>query len=92
MGSNKMPKILYYRESAIQSVISDTWSFVVLGGVFALNHFYMGNNGAVYFILTILWLFYLVGKASSKRVAFTDKEELRNYLNETLFTEKDKKL
>jgi len=77
-----MKEIIYFRESALQSVISDTGTLVMFAAAMALNHFYLGDS-AVWAVLLFVGILFTIGSEGSKRRKdFTSKEELLNYLKD----------
>ena len=73
-------EIIIYKESLIQSIIADIFSFSILIGSFAINHFYIGSKFLAG-ILLILWLIFIIGKASNRKNTFTNKQKAVDFLN-----------
>ena len=76
-----MDKIIFYRESLAQSVWADIVSFVMIVAVLGVNHFVMGDNKITYFIWITLFFVSVSVRSNTKRMIFTDKEKLIEYVN-----------
>lgn len=73
-------KIIIYRESFIQSLLSDISTFGVLVGSFAVNHYFIGSKFLGGFIF-IVFLFFVIGKTSARKNTFTDKQKAIDFIN-----------
>lgn len=71
---------LYYRESAIQSIISDVFVFVMIVGAMAMNHFYLGDNAVWAVLLFFLAMMVITSRGNKRRKDFTSKKALLEYL------------
>ncbi len=76
-----MKEIVYFRESAWQSIVADFVTFLFLGVLFAFNHFYMGDSKVAGFVFFLVFILFALGKVSGKKKVFTSKEELKKYLD-----------
>jgi hypothetical protein len=75
-----MKEIIYYRESAIQSIIADTYTFTFLVVLFAFNHFYLNDSKVVAIVFFIIFILFAFAKASAKKNVFTSKEALLDHV------------
>lgn len=75
------PKIILYRESFVQSVLSDCFTFGVLAGLLVLNQFVLDGNKFSGFIFILIGLITLASKVSNKKRTFTSKKELQNFVD-----------
>jgi len=69
MDKSKVPKLIYVRESAIQSIISDVISFGIPALLAYLNYAYLGN--AVTYQILICFVFFISACAGGKKKAAT---------------------
>lgn len=69
------PKIIYVRESAVQSIIADLFSFGTLAGVTTINFAYWGGRWYTTLFIFLLWLVFIGGRASQKQTRFNTVEE-----------------
>jgi hypothetical protein len=70
------PKIIYFRESLLQSVLADTYSMAVLVLVYWINYHFIGNSHWLSAVLLVLFFIFLVGKGSGKKRVYYDKQKL----------------
>lgn len=77
-------KIIYYRESAIQSIIADFFTFLFLGLLFAFNYIYLNDGKVAAFFFFLVFVMYTLSKAKSRQCTFTDKATLQKHIDETL--------
>lgn len=75
----KETEIIYFRESALQSFLSDLFSFSFLIGSFALNHYFIGSR-LLSGVLLIMFLMTVYSKAMEKAKRFTSYKEMLDYL------------
>jgi hypothetical protein len=78
------PVIIFFRESVLQSVISDICTFVIILVSLYIGDKYMGGGGFVMFFLWIMALLAIMTKGNTKKITFTSKEALIKYINETI--------
>jgi hypothetical protein len=72
-------KVIYFRESFLQSAASDVWTLGIIVCSLWFSHEFVGSNfldGVLVFLLA-LWV---LGRGTRKGSVFTDPEELRNHL------------
>lgn len=74
------PTVIYYRESLLQSVIADIFTFGTMVGLFFANRYYFGNTAWFGAILTIMAILYLGSKRSKQY--FNTFDEAITYLQE----------
>lgn len=77
-------EVIYFRESAIQSIVADVGMFGTLVGAFWVNYQFIGSSKLVATIILIMWFISIVSRANAKKVTFTNKESLLKHINETL--------
>lgn len=78
-----MKEIILYRESLIQSIISDAVSLGAMGFLLFANHRWFGDHSAVGIFLAISAFLFTCGKLAIKKRTFTSKEALLKHI-ETL--------
>lgn len=82
MEDKKVKEIIYFRESALQSIVSDTFMFGGILGLLYFNHEVLSGSWVVdsIFILTMFFIAY--GRAKNKNYhRFTNWEELKEFVN-----------
>lgn len=80
-NEDKKEKVyIFYRESLIQSVLSDTYSFGMILFVLWINYILLGNNGFTTVFFLILWFIWLLSKGYAKRKVFNSKKDLQKFL------------
>lgn len=77
--SKKEVEIYYFRESLLQSVLSDIFSYVMLVGSFGINHLYIGSK-VLAGILLVIFLMCSYSKAKSKTTVFYNKEDFKKHV------------
>jgi hypothetical protein len=60
-----MKEIIYYRESATQSIIADTYTFAFLALLFVFNHFYLSDSKVAAIAFFIVFILYALAKGYS---------------------------
>jgi hypothetical protein len=80
----KEKEYIYFRESALQSIVADFFTFAFLAILFAFNHFVLGDDKVAAFVFFLVFILFMLAKANSRRETFTDKEALKKYIEETL--------
>lgn len=83
----EQPKIYYVRESALQSIIADLFSFGILILVTTLNFQYWGGHWYFNMLIIFLWIVFVAGRAKSKLREFTDRSALVDHLIKELESE-----
>lgn len=81
MKNKKQPEYILFRESFIQSILTEMSSYCFLLFTFWFNYRYIGNNGFIDFILLILFFILVFAQASSKQNKFYSKEDFKDYVN-----------
>jgi hypothetical protein len=69
-------RLVYVRESALQAIISDTFSFGCLILVMTLNFAYWGGHWYLTVFLAWIWLVFILGRAKAKLREFNSRSEL----------------
>lgn len=72
---------IYYRESALQAIVADFMTFVMLAILGAFDHFVLNDSKVVAVLFFFVFLMYALGKASGKKKEFTDLAKLKEYIN-----------
>lgn len=75
-------QFIYYRESVIQSVIADTYTFGMFILVLDINFKMLGNNAITTIFVLFWWLIFAIDNARSRKYTFTDKEKLIKFIKE----------
>jgi len=75
-------KFIVYRESAIQSFLTDMGTFAWLLFGFWFNYKFISGSYIVNAILLIMFLMFLSARGGAKKMIFTTKEQVISYLNE----------
>lgn len=77
-------EFIYYRESAIQSLIADTYMFGAIFGGFFANAFFFGGKWYIYGFFMFLSILIASARTKENYHRFTDKEELKDFVNKDL--------
>lgn len=73
-------EIIYYRESLFQSIISDIISTSFIATLFLFNHFMLDDSKVAGFFFFMVFILFVISKASSNKMVFTSKDALIAYL------------
>lgn len=73
-------RLLYVRESALQSIVADTFSFGILILITTLNFKYWGGHLYMGVLIVFLWIVFVAGRAKSKLREFNSRSELVDFL------------
>ena len=91
MSDKKQEKrLIYVRESAVQAIISDTFSFGCLILVMTLNSLYWGGHWYVTIFLLFLCLIFIAGGGKAKTREFNSRSDVIDTLIKELEEEGDK--
>jgi hypothetical protein len=74
------PKIYYVRESALQSIVADFFTFGTLIGLTTMNYVYWGGHWYFNILIIFCWLSFTLGKARAKIREFNDRGALIDFL------------
>ena len=74
--------IYYIRESAIQSIISDVFTFTCLFAFFLGNKFFLGGRWYIDFFMFIMLHIVLLRRANNRLKTFSTNKELLDFLEE----------
>lgn len=80
MEKNKR-EILYFRESALQSIISDTFMYAGMLGLMYFNHKVLSGSGFVDGIFILIMLLSGMSRTSKRYHRFTNWQELKEFVN-----------
>jgi len=69
-------RIIYVRETALQSVLSDAFTFGILIGISTLHFVYWGAHWYMGILIVFLWLVFVAGRAQSKKREFGSRSEV----------------
>jgi hypothetical protein len=74
-------KIIFYRESLLQSLLSDiiTYGFLLFSVWFNIH--FCGNSYFLNAILLIMFLLLIIGSGNNKKKTFFSTNEVRKYLD-----------
>lgn len=73
-------EIIYFRESFIQSFLSDLATFGFMCGSIWFNYSFVGGSYFLNGVILIMFLFFVMAKNTTKKSVFTSKKELIDYL------------
>jgi len=76
----KSPQYVYFRESLIQSILADIFSYGILLFSFWVNAEYIGSK-LLAAALLLFFLMFVFAKAINKAQKFYSKEDLQEYVN-----------
>ena len=84
-------KVMQVRESLIESIISDLFTFCMLAGLWYLNHNFFGSSGVIDFFIAFSVIIGVTNKIDTKysvksAVEFLQSEEARQYIKEDVET------
>lgn len=71
---------IFYRESLIQSIVSDIFTFGILLSALWINFIMLGNNWITTVFIIFMWFMWLSTKSNSKGKRFTNKKDLQKFL------------
>jgi hypothetical protein len=77
----KDTRFIYFRESAVQSIIADCTSFGFILGGLLFNHKLLNGDWFVDIFFMIIFFIVSASKANNKAQIFTNMEELKKYLD-----------
>lgn len=69
------PVVIVVNESTSKSIISDTYSLVILLGGLTFNHYLLGSSVIVTATICFLWICWLMTKGISKRMTVEEAKE-----------------
>lgn len=78
----KEREIIYVRESLLQSILADVFTYAVFLGSFYFSYHFIGNYWFVNLLILLMVLIFISAKASGKVKKFTSSKELIKYLEE----------
>ena len=76
-----MSKISYIRESLVQSVLADIFTFGAMVGSFYFNEKFIGS-GFMNGVILIMFIMFLINKANKNLKTFKTNEELIKFLSD----------
>ncbi len=77
-------KILYFRESLLQSIIADISSYGFLLLTYWLNYRFIEGNNFVDFILLIIFCIFTSAKVSGKKQEFTSWKQMQDFIKKEM--------
>lgn len=75
-------EIVLLRETLLESILSDTYTFLCIAALFLLNHNLCGDSRTIYVICTVLFIFTLFLKKQKKYSPVEAKEIIENIIKE----------
>lgn len=78
----KQPLIIYFRESAMESIIADLVTFLFIAVLFAFNHFVLDDSKVAAVTFFTVFIIYTLGKGDNKKNTFYSYEEIIKHLQE----------
>ena len=83
------PIVIWYRESAVQSIVADFMTFAFIAALFAFNHFYLGDSKVAGIAFFIVFIVYTIGKASSRKHEFYSLEDAQAHIEKEIIKESE---
>lgn len=80
----KTEHTIFYKESAIQSFLSDLFSFSFLIVTFWFNYKFIDGNNILDFLLLIIFIALLSARSSVLSKRFTSKKDLLEYIEKEI--------
>ena len=80
-GKQPEKEYIFFRESAIQSIISDVFSFGCLFGGFLINRYFLYGRWYIDFFLIYCFFVLISARGKSKLNRFTDLKKLKEHIN-----------
>lgn len=88
--NGSLQQIFYVRESALQSIIADFFTFGILIGITTLNFEKWGGHWYFSAVIIFLWFVFVTGRAKSKLREFNSRSDLVDFLIHELEEEGDR--
>ncbi len=76
------PEYIYFRESFLQSVLSDAFSIGTTVALLFLNRFYLGDRTLIVCFALLLFAIIVISKGMPNRHTFTSIAELKKWAAE----------
>lgn len=76
----KDKEYIFYRESFVQSFLSDLTSFTFLIGGFGVNQLFIQSK-MLSAILLVMFLLFMIGKSNTKSKTFNNLSDLKQYVS-----------
>ena len=70
------------RNGIIASIISDTYTFMCLAIILAINHFKLDDSTFGSWVFGIMFFLFIFGKGKSKTIILKGKKEVKEYLKQ----------
>lgn len=77
---NKEKEIIYMRESALQSILSDTFLYGGIMGLMYFNHKVLNGSTLIDVVFIFMAFTLILGRQSKSIKRFTSYKELQDYL------------
>ena len=77
----KRPTVIYVRESAVQSVVSDAFMYGGIIGLLYFNHRVLNGSGFLDFIFIMFMLLSAMSRMNSKYKRFNTVAEAKTFIN-----------
>lgn len=87
VSNGQYNRIYYVRESALQSILADIFTFGTLMGLTTLNYLYWGGHWYFNIVIIFCWISFTLGKARAKLQEFNSRSELVDHLIKELESE-----
>ena len=75
---------IYFRESLLQSVLSDIFTFSMLFLFLFVNHIYLGDHWYIAISMLIIWLLMSYSRAMNISKIFTNIKSFKEYIDKEL--------
>lgn len=79
---SKQKEFYYFRESALQSIIADTYMFGLLFGGLLLTRFVFESRWYLYLFFIIMFFIVSAGRSSKRYKIFTNLEEFKKHVKD----------
>lgn len=80
MNTKETLKVIYFRESLLQSVLADILSYGFLLITFWLNYKFIGGNNFVDCMLLFIFVIFTTSKVNGRKLEFTSYKEMIEHL------------
>lgn len=81
MENTNKQQYLYFRESAIQSILSDTYMFGMIFAGFFANALYFDDKWYIYLFFMFMGFSSALARTSKNYHRFTSKKELKDFVD-----------
>lgn len=76
----KEKEVIYFRESLLQSILSDCFTFIFLVGTVWFNQKYVGGSYFINSVILVMLVLIIYNKADRKSKKFNSRKDLLEFL------------